>query len=111
MDVEALKKMLEEQTPQIVAEVRSKVIERVAQDFEGRIAALSLKEVDAWFAENVAPAIVAALNDDKHIILEAVRTSVADIAAILAKRMTEHAAEKMEQTYNFRKVAEALFGY
>lgn len=110
MDAERLKALLDEQTPQIIAEVRAKVVERVSADLERQIAELSLSEVKKHFAEHVGPQIAKALIEENGAILEAVKQGASQISIALAQRMTEVAAENLTRTRNVRDITNKLFG-
>ena len=108
MDAEALKSLLDESQDQIIKDVRAKIVERVSGNYEWEIAKLVNEQVKDFFAAEVAPELVKALQGEKGAIIEAAKSASANIAVKLAETMTKKAIENMDG-YSFRNLVKELF--
>lgn len=108
MDADALKKLLDDSQGQIIAEVKAKIVERIAGNYEWEITKLVNEQVKDFFVAEVAPEIVAALQGEKGAIIEAAKACAANVAVAMATKMTETAIKNIDG-YSFRNMTKELF--
>lgn len=110
MNEAELKAFLEENTVEINARIRDKILERVVEEYKWNIEGEVSKAVNEWVASDIVPEVIKALDNEKGAIVTKCVGACAEIGDILAKEMIATATKNVT-SYNFRYIAEKLFGY
>ena len=67
------------------------------------------KYAQTFFEENILPDIKAALHEDKELIISSAMEGIKGIGEEVGNALKTQAAEKIKNSWNVRKISEALF--
>lgn len=108
LDAAELTEILEASRPQIIAGIRDKVVETLISHSSYKLAELINKQVDTFYAEEVAPAVAAELRQGRQMMIDAATEGAAEIGAQLAQKMIETAGKNLTG-YRGGEIFKSLF--
>ena len=95
MTEDEMKAFLDENSHAIKAAARDAMIERVKQTLQWQMPGTFSEILNEFLKDEIAPAVKAALMDEKGAIIAAMAKATAEIGDALAKAMAKQAAETL----------------
>lgn len=119
MSEETIQVLTEKQQQEIIADaiekIKATIVDRAVSSASWDIEQALAGEIQALIREfvkaEIAPELTSSLQANKKLIIEAALVSAQDLALMLAKAMTDSAAEVIGSDYQRKKLIQTLFGY
>ncbi|GAA4321994.1 hypothetical protein GCM10023144_01620 [Pigmentiphaga soli] len=105
---EQIDRAVQDAMPDVLAGLRKEIAEQAVYQAKVAVHASVQKAVTDWINENLVPDIMATLTESKAGILSAVPSIAQGIAKALGESLVASVTEKMERSYERRKIFDAL---
>lgn len=107
---EQKQEILNDAFEQVKAGVIENAITHVDWNIKHELSTKTNELVKEWVLNELKPELVASLNEKKSFLIEAALLSAESMAESLANIMAEKMAENLANSYDRKKILEALFG-
>jgi hypothetical protein len=101
--------VLENNKDSVRAAVRDALLDSVKRQFQWELPEAVKKTVSEFVADEIIPEIKAELEANKEAFITAATDMARGCAAEIAKAMQEQVAKNLTQSWNVRKLADAIF--
>jgi hypothetical protein len=101
--------ILESNKDAVRAAVRDTMLDSVKRQFQWELPEAVKKTVTDFVNDEIIPEIKAELESNKEAFITAATDMARGVAGEIAKAMQEQVAKNLTQSWNVRKLAEALF--
>ena len=109
MDERFYKEILEDNKDAVRQKVKEAMLASVQREFEWELPQAIKEEVNQFIKEEIAPAIREKLSEDKDAMVRAATDMISGIPVELGKAMQASVAEKLTNSWQLRKITDALF--
>ena len=105
---EYFSEILEQNKEEIRSQVSKNMIEVVSSSFSHELPLILSKELEMFSEEHILPEIRKLLHENKDALICAVTEMISEVPAEIAKALQSHCAEKLSNSWNVRKILEAI---
>lgn len=95
--------------PAVMARIKQETLNRIEREGVEIMVATARKAAEQWAIDNLVPEIKAQLDAGKAGMVAKASQISSDLSDEIGKALVKAATEKLSQSWNVRKVAEALF--
>lgn len=101
---------IESAMPAVMARIKAETLSRIEREGVEIMVATARKAAEQWAIDNLVPEIKAQLDAGKASMVAKASDISASISDEIGKALVKTVTEKLSQSWNVRKVTEALFG-
>lgn len=101
---------IESAMPAVMARIKAETLSRIEREGVEIMVATARKAAEQWAIDNLVPEIKAQLDAGKAGMVAKASDISASISDEIGKALVKTVTEKLSQSWNVRKVTEALFG-
>jgi hypothetical protein len=109
MNVDELTQYLEDNKERVKDAVFKNVVDSLTRQVEWSLPKKMQEDFDAFYAEDIRPAVKQHMSDNKEAIMQLVVKSCLEAGESISKAMAERIQKTMASDYDSRKVFESLF--
>lgn len=109
MDDKFYIEILEENKAAVREKVKEAMLESIKRQFEWEIPNCLKEIVTTFVKEEIAPEVKKELMDNKEVFIQGATDIIKGVPAELGKAIQEHLAKNLTNSWNLKKITDALF--
>lgn len=107
---EQIQELLDAAKPSVIESIKNDLIRNVTYDVREAAGRLIQEHIQAWIKENVLPELSKQLVESKESLISVGVAAAPQLVQQIATAMTEALAENLKNTWERKKIFEALLG-
>lgn len=105
-----IQEMLEAAKPSIIESLKKELSQSIGYEVKEELRRQVQKCAQEWITSNVVPEVTRQLIEEKEGLISAALQLAPAMNALLVEAMTKEISERLSQSWNRKKIFEAMFG-